>query len=609
VSEHDLVVPLKYKELATPSVTVSAPNPTLQTTIYLEAAEFEVTSESLLVQASVFLQTPSVAVTAEEIEVRGPVSLSLVTATLSITAEEIEVRGPVSLSLDTATVSVSSPAVILGLPVLNAEIVVSALPLTVKVTSYLATPTLSITAEELEVRGPISVTLETAELEVGVLPGSLLRFVVELDTASLAVEALVQEIYEYVSVGSQTAPETGRKIPYDYTLDFSDVLSNYSAVCTTYTSTEDTPSYVDVVNPELANLNSGDYAWAGLTVPTGDSFLVYLNRGVSLSGFYVVADAVPDKLILEYYDGSFEQIPSPSVTLVGDAVAGGWFNVYSFDRPYNDVVSIQLSNDSGVDLTVFNAHFYYLTEETPTRDDTSITPLEFLDTASGNLLPQTSFYWENVIAGSSADTSFRIRCSDNATITLAFESVTSSPSIDTHHYLSLDGRTWASTLTLDLLSYQLSNAIRVLRVTPLDATLGEASGFRITARSADLSYAAAFDGYYEAVTAGQPTPHLWHLSPTMVTLTDQVELIGHGMGESATTWMSYVVVEEGTTNSVAPTSTSFVWHAASGDAYTGDRTINFSTGVIDPEHMTIAVPIPDELTYPVLRFRVVSDGV
>lgn len=93
---------------------------------------------------------------------------------------------------------------------------------------------------------------------------------------------------------------------------------------------------------------------------------------------------------------------------------------------------------------------------------------------------------------------------------------------------------------------------------------------------------ATIDGSL-SIDASTPALHLWFVDPPSGAVGDTVTVVGHGFTPTVAVTLAGAAADSG----------ARVVEAASSNAYTDDRQINPLTGVVDCEHHTATVVVPD----------------
>lgn len=94
--------------------------------------------------------------------------------------------------------------------------------------------------------------------------------------------------------------------------------------------------------------------------------------------------------------------------------------------------------------------------------------------------------------------------------------------------------------------------------------------------------AATYDGSM-LIDASTPALHLWFADPPSAEVGDDVTLYGHGFTGTVAATVAGVAATTAATSTVS----------ASSNAYTADRQINPLSGVVDPQHHTVVMTVPE----------------
>lgn len=198
---------------------------------------------------------------------------------------------------------------------------------------------------------------------------------------------------------------------------------------------------------------------------------------------------------------------------------------------------------------------------------------------------------------SSDDIEFRVKCFGILTslnVILSVEDLVTAgggaPDPADQLLVSTDGVNFAASALLGTLApNQISRTCYLRRVTPINAALGVwqprllVSG---TNKTDGVEYAEFAD-----VSTNVPTPHIWYVYPDSVRIGDEVNIVGHGFGDSAAEYAG--VAKEGATT-VAPTSWGRT--AATVDAYGSARAIEGLNDFVNVEYQRIKFTVPPGAT-------------
>lgn len=228
---------------------------------------------------------------------------------------------------------------------------------------------------------------------------------------------------------------------------------------------------------QLAGMNDEAVAGGDYAFPSGLSYVVVLFPQLrTLQGYgarfgdagtYILQTS-PDTT--NGLDGTWtNQASGISNTTFSPAGASHRNNITALTVSSIKAVRFLVSGLSG-DRIIHGIHLYgpYVVGQTPDR-------LAFTDTVD-NLVGGAFFDWGDVPRGSSADKAFKLKNLSStktaATILVSVESLTdTTPSVASEHLLSLDGATFAATVTVSALAPGASQNLFLRRVTPSNATL------------------------------------------------------------------------------------------------------------------------------------------